>query len=83
MVRSEKLKFFVMGFVAAVVLVTVVAATTNGPGPGRYRFETIESPYAMVAVLDTHTGEVRFTGIGGSGGGERIGSIEMFADLKK
>ena len=84
MVRSEKLKFFVMGFVAAVVLVTVVAAATaNGPGPGRYRFETIESPYAMIAVLDTHTGEVRFTGIGGSGGGERIGSIEMFADLEK
>jgi len=84
MIRSEKVRIFVMGFVAAVVLFTVVAATIpDGPGPGRYRIETFESPYAMIAVLDTHTGEVRFTGIGGAGGGKQIGSVEMFAEPTK
>lgn len=84
MVHSERVRFFVVGMLAAVLLITVVAAaTSNGPGPGRYRFETIESPYAMIAVLDTHTGEVRFTGIGGAGGGQQIGTIEMFAEPKK
>ena len=84
MLRSEKVRIFVMGFVAAVVLVTVVAAaTSNGPGPGRYRIETFESPYAMIAVLDTHTGEVRITGISGAGGGEQVRGIEMFAESKK
>jgi len=84
MIRSEKVRIFVMGFVAAALLFTVMAAaTSNGPGPGRYRIETVESPYAMIAVLDTHTGEVRFSGIGGAGGGKQIGSIEMFAELEK
>jgi len=84
MSRSERVRIFVMGFVAAVVLVTVVAAaTSNGPGPGRYRIETFESPYAMIAVLDTHTGEVRITGIGGAGGGEQVRGIQMFAELEK
>ena len=46
MLRSEKVRIFLMGFVAAIVVVTVVAATTsNGPGPGRYRIETFESPW--------------------------------------
>ena len=81
MLRSEKFRFFIIGFVAAVLLVTVVAAaTSNGPGPGRYRIVAVERPTAMIAVLDTHTGEVRFTGIGGAGGGREVGSIEMFAE---
>ena len=51
MLRSEKVRIFMMGFVAAVVLVTVVAAaTSNGPGPGRSRIETLDSPYAMIAA---------------------------------
>jgi hypothetical protein len=84
MLRSEKVRIFLMGFVAAVVLVTVVAAaTSNGPGPGRYRIETFESPYAMIAVLDTHTGEVRITGIGGAGGGEQVRGIQMFEETKE
>ena len=84
MIRSEKVRIFVMGFVAAALLFTVMAAaTSNGPGPGRYRIETFESPYATVVVLDTHTGEVRFTGIGGAGGGKEIGSVEMFKELAK
>jgi hypothetical protein len=84
MVRSEKVRIFVIGFVSAALLVTVMAAaTSNGPGPGRYRIETFESPYAMIAVLDTHTGEVRITGIGGAGGGEQVRGIEMFAETKK
>jgi hypothetical protein len=44
--------------------------------------ETVESPVAMVVVLDTHTGELRYTGIGGAGGGKLIGSIAMFAELE-
>jgi len=81
MVQSKQVRIFVMGFVAAALLFTVMAATTsNGPGPGRYRIETLESPTAMVVVLDTHTGELRYTGIGGAGGGKRVGSIEMFAE---
>ncbi len=84
MIRSEKVRIFVMGFVAASLLFTVMAAaTSNGPGPGRYRIETFESPYATVVVLDTHTGEVRFTGIGGAGGGEQVGAIEMFSEPVK
>jgi hypothetical protein len=84
MLRSEKARVFAMGFITAVVLVAVVAAaTSNGPGPGRYRIETFESPYAMIAVLDTHTGEVRITGIGGAGGGEQVRGIQMFAELEK
>jgi len=57
--------------------------STGEAGPGRYRIETFESPYATVVVLDTHTGEVRFTGIGGAGGGKQIGSVEMCAELAK
>lgn len=84
MIRSEKVRIFVMGFVAAALLFTVMAAaTSNGPGPGRYRIETLESPYAAIVVLDTHTGEVRYTGIGGAGGGKEVGSLEMFAELPK
>lgn len=84
MIRSEKVRIFVMGFVAAALLFTVMAAaTSNGPGPGRYRMETFESPYATIAVLDTHTGEVRFSGIGGAGGGKEVGSVEMFAEFAK
>lgn len=83
MVQSKQVRIFVMGFVAAALLFTVMAATTsNGPGPGRYRIETLESPTAMVVVLDTHTGELRYTGIGGAGGGKKVGSIEMFAELE-
>ena len=77
----QKRAIFVMGFVAAALLFTVMAASTsNGPGPGRYRIETLESPTAMVVVLDTHTGELRYTGIGGAGGGKKVGAIEMFAE---
>ena len=84
MVRSEKARIFVIGFVSAALLFTVLAAaTSNGPGPGRYRIETLESPYAMIVVLDTHTGEVRITGIGGAGGGQQVSGIEMFAEDKK
>lgn len=84
MLRSAKLRLFVIGFISAALLVTVMAAaTSNGPGPGRYRIETFESPYAMIAVLDTHTGEVRITGIGGAGGGEQVRGIEMFAESAK
>ena len=54
MIRSEKVRIFVMGFVAAAIV-----------------------------VLDTHTGEVRYTGIGGAGGGKEVGSLEMFAELSK
>ena len=81
MVQSKQVRIFVMGFIAAALLFTVMAATTsNGPGPGRYRIETLESPTAMVVVLDTHTGELRYTGIGGAGGGKKVGAIEMFAE---
>jgi hypothetical protein len=37
----------------------------------------------MIAVLDTHTGEVRITGIGGAGGGEQVRGIEMFGETKE
>ena len=84
MLRSEKFRFFFMGCVAAVLLMTVVAAaTSNGPGPGRYRIETVERPTAMIFVLDTHTGEVKYTGIGGAGGGQAVGTLEMFAEPKE
>jgi hypothetical protein len=84
MLRSEKARIFVIGFVTAALVFTVMAAaTSNGPGPGRYRIETFESPYAMIAVLDTHTGEVRITGIGGAGGGEQVRGIEMFAETRE
>jgi hypothetical protein len=83
MAQSKQVRVFVMGFITAALLFTVIAATTsNGPGPGRYRIETLESPTAMVVVLDTHTGELRYTGIGGAGGGKLIGAIEMFAELE-
>jgi hypothetical protein len=81
MVQSKQVRIFVMGFIAAALLFTVMAATTSyGPGPGRYLIKTLESPTAMVVVLDTHTGELRYTGIGGAGGGKLVGSIEMFAE---
>ena len=81
MVQSKQVRVFVMGFIAAALLFTVMAATTsNGPGPGRYRIETLESPTAMVVVLDTHTGELRYTGVGGAGGGKKVDAIEMFAE---
>ena len=84
MVRSEKARIFVIGFVAAALLFTVMAAaTSNGPGPGRYRMEAFESPYAMIAVLDTHTGEVRFSGISGAGGGQQVQGVQMFAETKE
>lgn len=84
MFQSKKVRIFLMGFVAAAVLFTVMAASTSyGPGPGRYQMKTVESPAAMVVVLDTHTGELRYTGVGGAGGGKKIGSIEMFAELEE
>jgi hypothetical protein len=84
MLRSEKFRFFIMGFVAAVILVTVVAAaTSDGSNPGRYQIDSVERPTAMIFVLDTHTGEVRYTGIGGAGGGQAVGALEMFAEPKK
>ena len=82
--QSKMVRVFLMGFVAAIVLVVVTAAaTSNGPGPGRYQMKTIESPVASIVVLDTHTGEVRYTGIGGAGGGKEIGSIDMFGETGK
>jgi hypothetical protein len=81
MSQPKNVRVFLMGFVAAIVLVVVTAAaTSNGPGPGRYRIETIEKPIATIVVLDTHTGEIRYTGIGGAGGGQAVGSIEMFGE---
>ena len=79
--QTKMVRGFLLGFLAAIVLVVVTAAaTSNGPGPGRYQMKTIETPVASIVVLDTHTGEVRYTGVGGAGGGQEIGSIDMFAE---
>ena len=84
MAKSQKVRVFLMGFVAAGVLLAVMAAaTSNSQGPGRYSMETLEKPVGMVVVLDTHTGEIRYTGVGGAGGGAEVGSVEMFRELKE